>query len=324
MKKYSPVSVASFILILLAFFPSSALAFEGPLQIKNQFPLFLYLSPPRLESALTEDSFCAGLSHSSVFMVKNSPEWAVNLDMEITELALRYKKDIPDLFEIGLEVPFVSFESGFMDSFLEGYHSFFGFPDYGRGSRPLNEFLFEVERNGAVVIKGEDGRIGLGDIRVTAKRVTLAGDPVISLRADFQLPTGDASKAFGSGTFEGGATVLVDKKLSEKVITYWNVGLVFPADLKAKETVALRNFVHAGAGIEAALWKKFSLLGQIEFQTSPFPKTGIGSIDRISALLSLGGRYSSGKNSLEFSLTEDPNTAGAPDVTFNLAYKRRF
>jgi hypothetical protein len=41
-------------------------------------------------------------------------------------------------------------------------------------------------------------------------------------------------------------------------------------------------------------------------------------------LLSFGGRYVSGKNSLEFSLTEDPNTAGAPDVTFNLTYRKRF
>ena len=50
----------------------------------------------------------------------------------------------------------------------------------------------------------------------------------------------------------------------------------------------------------------------------------IGAVDRASALVVLGGRYSSGTNSLEFSLTEDINTAGAPDVIFNLTYKKTF
>jgi Protein of unknown function (DUF3187) len=303
---------------------SSAFAFEGPLQAKNQFPLFLYVNPPRLESALTENSIAAVLSHSSVFMVKGSPEWSVNLDMEITELALRFKRDIPNFFEIGVEVPFVSFESGFMDGFLDSYHKAFGFADYGRSGRPENEFLYEVKRNGSTVVRGKAGRIGIGDMRITAKRVILGGDPVVSVRAELQLPTGDATEGFGSGTFGGGATLLVDKKLSKKFMSYWNIGAVFPGELKARETVSLRNFLHGGTAIEAALWEKFSILGQVEFQTSPFPKTGIGAIDRISALLSFGGRYVSGNNNVEFSITEDPNTAGAPDVTFTLTYLRRF
>ena len=324
MRKGHFIFVMSVTTVFLLFFSSSALPFEGPLQVKNQFPLFLFLNSPRLESASTETSFSAGISHSSVFMLKDSSEWSVNLDMEITELALRYRKDIPHIAELGLEVPFVSFESGFMDSFLESYHKAFGFSDYGRSSRPHNEFLFEVRRNGALIIKGKEGRTGLGDIRLTAKKVVLSGDPVVSVRADIQLPTGDASAGFGAGSLNAGATLLLDKRISEKFITYWNVGAGFPGDLKAKDTVTLKTFVHAGAGIEAALWKSFSLLGQIEFQTSPYPETGIGRMDRISALFSFGGRYLSGKNSFEFSLTEDPNTAGAPDVTFNFIYKRNF
>ena len=323
MKTFSVIATC-FVSIFFVLGSSSAFAFEGPLQAKNQFPLFLYVNPPRLESVLTANSFSASLSHSSVFMIKDSPEWSVNLDMEITELALRFRKDIPDLFEVGIEVPLVSFESGFMDGFLDSYHEAFGFADYGRSGRPENEFLYEVKRNGSIVIKGKNGRIGIGDVRITAKRVLREGDPAVGVRAEFQLPTGDASEGFGSGNFGAGATLLINKKLSEKFISYWNIGAVSPGDLKARQTVSLKNFFHGGAGIEAALWEQFSLLGQVEFQTSPFPKTGIGAIDRISVLLSLGGRYGTGNNSLECSITEDPNTAGAPDVTFNLTYRRRF
>lgn len=311
-------------LVLIVMSAPSALAFEGPLQVKNQFPLFLHLDAPFLESAATESSFSAGLSHSSVFMVKNSAEWAVNLDMEVTELDLRFRKVIPGLFELGIEVPVLSFESGFMDGFLDSYHRTFGFPDYGRGSRPSNSFLYEVDKNGSAVIKGRNGEVGIGDVRLTAKRELLRGDPIVSLRAEIELPTGSASRGHGSGGIDTGLTLLVDKKISEKFMTYWNFGVIFPGNLKAMQDIDLRTSYHAGAGLEAALWKHFGLLGQISFQTSPFPKTDIGTVDRIAALLTLGGRYTSGKDSLELSLTEDPNTAGAPDVTFNLTFKTRF
>jgi hypothetical protein len=312
------------LIISLFIFPCSASPFEGPLQVKNQFPLFLHIDAPYLESASAGNSFSSSLSHSSVFMVKSSQEWSVNLDMEITELDLRYKKMIGNLAEFGIEVPVLDFGSGFMDDFLNSYHKFFGFPDYGRSTRPENSFLYEVRRNGSLVIRGENGHIGLGDIRLTAKREIIGPDPVISIRAEIELPTGDASRGYGSGSFDTGVTLLADKRISEKIMTYWNLGVVFPGKLKAQESIPLKIFGHAGAGIEADIWKHISLLAQILFQNSPFPKTEISSIDRVSALLTLGGRYSSGRKSLEFSLTEDPNTAGAPDVTLNLAYKLRF
>lgn len=299
-------------------------AFEGPLQVKNQFPLFLTVDSPRLESASTQTSFTAGFSYSSVYLVHSSASWMVNLDMEVADLDLRYKKNIPGLFELGIEVPFLSFSSGFMDDFLKGYHNAFGFSDYGRSSRPENDFLYEVRYNGNPVIRGRDGRIGLGDIRLSAKREIWSGDPVVSLRAEIELPTGDASAGFGSGDFDTGLALLVNKRLGEKFMSYANIGVVFPGKLKAERDIDMKTFLYGGAAIEAGPWRRFSFLGQILFQGSPLPRTSIPQVDRTAALLSFGARYSVRKNSLELSFTEDPNTAGAPDFTVNLTYKRTF
>ncbi len=309
---------------VLLLISASSSAFEGPLRVKNQFPLFLYLDAPRLESAVPEDSFSTELSHSSVFVLRDSADWTVDLDMEITELDIRFKKIIPGHIELGVDIPVVVAGSGFLDGFLDSYHKTFGFSDYGRDMRPSDAFLYEVRRSGQLVIRGKNGEIGIGDVRLTAKKELLEGDPVVSIRAEVELPTGDASNGRGSGSIDTGITILADKKLGERFMSYWNAGVIFPGTLRAREDVALRTSYHAGVGVEAALWRNFSILGQLTFQTSPFPETGIGAIDRIAALLTVGGRYSSGKNSFEISLTEDPNTAGAPDVTFNLNYKRRF
>jgi hypothetical protein len=174
------------------------------------------------------------------------------------------------------------------------------------------------------VIKGESGRIGIGDIKLTLKKPILKGDPAISIRADVELPTGDAEKGYGNGSIDTRFAVLIDKKLSEKFKAYGNLGVIFPGDLRGYERVELREFLYGGAVIEAAVWKNLSLLGQVFIQGSPFPKTNISSVDRIAVLLSLGGRYSSGNNSFELSFTEDPNTSGAPDFSLNFSLKKRF
>ena len=86
----------------------------------------------------------------------------------------------------------------------------------------------------------------------------------------------------------------------------------------------MTNFYYAGAGIETLVWPRVSLLAQLMVQTSPYPHTGISQIDNTGMILVLGGRYYVDAGSFEFSLTEDPNTTGAPDFILNVTYKKKF
>jgi len=304
--------------------PKAALSFDGPLQYKNQFPLAIPLSTPYLESAAPESSLTANLSYSSVFLVKSSPEWSFGLDMEITELSIRAKKSFGDSLEVGMDVPVLVFDSGVMDGFLSAYHRTFGFPDYGRSSRPRNSFLFEVKRNGAAIVEGEDGIPGLGDVRVTAKKTLVTGDPALSVIASLDLPTGDAKHGFGNGSWGGGVTLLYDQTITEWLKSYWNLGWVFPGDLQGFETVKTYGYFWGGMALEAEIKKGWSGLAQLYYERVPLPTTGIGSIDRNAVLLAAGGRYSTGANVFELSFTEDPSTSFAPDVSFTFSYKRKF
>jgi len=72
-------------LLFITVFPNSY-AFDGPLQVKNQFPLFLSVNTPYLETASLQNSFTASLSHSSIYLVEHSSEWDMGLDMEMTGL----------------------------------------------------------------------------------------------------------------------------------------------------------------------------------------------------------------------------------------------
>lgn len=308
---------------ILIMFSATASAFDGPLQVRNQFPLFLTADAPYLDTASLEDSFSAGLSYSSVYLVRASAEWSIGLDMEITELSLRVKKNIKDLVEIGVELPALSFNSGFLDGFINSYHDTFGFPDYGRSNRPDNKFLFDVKRKGNDIVKGRGGRIGIGDVRLTLKTPLLRGDPAVSVRADVELPTGNAETGYGNGSFDTGLALLIDKRLGGYFMSYLNAGVVIPGNFRGRERIDLGKFLYAGTAVEANVMKNLSLVGQVFVQGSAFPKTGISQADRTAVLLSLGGRYHSGSNSFEISFTEDPNTSGAPDFALNFAFKRK-
>jgi hypothetical protein len=316
-------SLFSFLLII-AVHSASSEAFDGPLQVKNQFPLFLSVNAPYLETASLQNSFAASLSHSSIYLVDNSSEWDIGLDMEITELNLRFRKSINNFIELGVEVPILSFNSGFMDGFLDSYHDTFGFSDYGRSNRPDNDFLYEVKRNGTVVVKGESGRIAIGDIRLSIKKPLLTGDPAISIKGEIEFPSGDSKAGYGNGSIDTGISLLMDKEFGKVWKTYLSLGMIFPGDLKGHERVSFDHFLYGGAAIEAAFWKTISLVGQVFIQGSPFPDTGIASVDRTAVLLSLGGRYHTGNSSFELSLTEDPNTSGAPDFTLNFSFIKNF
>jgi hypothetical protein len=312
-----------FALLFFFYAATPAHPFTGGLPYKNQFPLFTHLNAPAIDTARPESSVSLGLSYSSVYMVKDSPAWSVALDMETAELAIRIKKNFHDSVEVGLEAPFLSLNSGFLDGPLESYHSAFGFPDYGRSNRPHNDFLYTVKKDGRTVVSGEGGRAGIGDLSLSVKKTVLSGDPAISLKASVELPTGDAKKGYGSGSTGASISLLADKDIGETVRVYLNLGVSFPGDLRGYERVRLDEFLFAAAAVEAAVFKDLDLVAQAYYEESPYPKTGIAEIDRSSVILSVGGRYTAGENAFEFAFTEDPSTSGAPDFSLTFAFKRR-
>jgi hypothetical protein len=300
---------------------STASSFEGPLQVNNLYPIFLHADQQYLDKAAAENSMSYSLSHSSTYTVQSSGEWDIDLDMEVTELNFRYKRIIKDVIEFDMDLPVLIIGGGFMDGFLESYHSTFGLPDYGRSQRPNNEFLYEVRRDGALIIAGKSG-ISLGDIRLALKKPLITSDGfVLSIKGDIELPVGNARKGYGNGSLDAGLSLLLDKKITDRIITYVNFGAVFPGDVRGHEKLDLKNFYCGGLGIEADAGDGLSFLVQLQGQSSIYPQTDLLAVDRDSYLLIIGGRYTIGKSNYDLSLTEDINTSGAPDFILNLTYK---
>ena len=309
------------IVLLLTCLSSTAFSFDGPLQINNLYPIFLHADQPYLEKADMENSMSFSLSHSSSYTVEDSSEWVINLDMEITELSFRYKSIIKNLFEFDLDIPVLVFSSGFMDGFLEGYHDAFNFPDYGRKDRPHNDFLYEVRRDGELIIRGESGT-QLGDIRLAVKKPLMSADDyILSVKGDIEIPVSNAEKGYSNGSIDAGISLLFDKRISNRTMTYGNLGIVFPGDVKGHENLDLKNYFNGGLAVEAEMRNNLDLIVQLHGQSEIYPDTEISAVDDAAVFIVLGGRYYSDGDNYELSLTEDLNTSGAPDFIINFTYK---
>ncbi len=317
----TPWKLSLLTIFLLIFSVSASPGFDGPLQVKNQYPIFLHADQQYLERAEMENSMSYSLSHSSTYTVQESGRWTINLDMEITELNFRYRRIIRDTVEFNLDIPVLIPGSGIMDGFLEDYHDSFGFPDYGRSERPHDDFLYEVKQDGATVINGKNS-VQLGDLRIALKKPLITTESLhLSIRGDLELPMSSAKKGYSNGNVDAGVALLLDKEITENMMAYLNIGAVFPGDVRGERTLDLDNFMYGGIAIEARFWERFRVIVQIQGQSSIYPETDLLAVDREAWLLAVGGRYKLDSGSLEMSLTEDINTSGAPDFIMNLTYK---
>ncbi|MEJ2182135.1 MAG: DUF3187 family protein [Nitrospirota bacterium] len=311
--------------LFLVFVPGAQGAPGGPLRVVNSHPLFLATGAPRLREARCRSFLGATLTYSSTFELESSPEWTASIDLEAAVLTLEAARLLGDRTEVGAELPVIGYQSGVLDGPLNAYHDAFGFGDYGRHTRPENDFLFVVKRRGKTVVEGRAGRIAPGDVRLWLKEAVYRGNPYVSLYGFLDLPTGDPDRGFGSGELHGGAAVLLDASLRRGLTAYLNGGAVFMGSYRGQEVdVPLHDFLYGGAGIEWEAAGRLSLLTQLMAQGSPFD-TGIRELDTVSLLWSLGLRYGMGEGSaLEASFSEDPNTAGAPDFMVSLGYRYTF
>lgn len=178
--------------------------------------------------------------------------------------------------------------------------------------------------NNGIVVRGVNDRTALADVRLTVKQVVWTNGPLVSLMAGVELPTGDAKTGFGNGSFDASTALLADFHFSGYYQGTTNFGVTVPGNYRGYQIVGLRPFWHAGFSLEAAWWHRFSIIVQTLAQGTPLPSTGIRQMDWPGVLLTIGCRYYGASGNIEFSLTEDPDTAGAPDFIATIGYAKRF
>jgi hypothetical protein len=262
----------------------------------------------------------------------SNPREDILLDGESTRISLDARYGITRGFELGLTVPYIILGGGFLDGFIEGYHSFFGFPQGGRDQAPRNRLLYTYQRDGQQRLQIDSSSAGLGDISLTGGWQLYRGENkpqrAVALRASLKLPTGDSDQLHGSGStdFSLWVTASNDWKLGVGHFTLFGAaGIMAMTDGKVLQDQQrnLVGFGGLGAGWSPLRWVAFKI--QTNAHTSFYGDSELREVNADSAQLTVGGTLAfSDRTTLDIGVSEDLIVQTAPDVVFHFALRHRF
>ncbi len=298
---------------------------SGPIPLVNQCPvqlLFLQPVPDRAETlAPGRGSVRLTTNLTNTLVSKSSSSYEATLDMEHIRTCLDIRYGVGAKCEIGFSLPIYHFYGGILDGFIHDVEKLFGSVRKLRELEKRNSFTYSVKKDGRPFITGYDNRTGFGDAVVGAKATLLeqAGMlPALGARASVKLPTGSDGKAFGSGEYDWGIGVLLEKDFSPFSL-YLNADVTFPGDAFEDEGVSLHEFYTVMFGVEYGITPSFSLLAQFSYISRPFEHTGVYPLDRRIVDLLIGVDYRT-KNNLfvQGGIVED--IVGSEDASADVSF----
>ena len=299
----------------------------GPLQVKNQYPLFLMFLTPVPESAelVQPKKLETGLAidYSSVYLNSVSNNWQALMDMELMVLQFSAAYGLTSNLTLAANIPLVSMNGGWMDGYLADYHDYFGFPNYGRECRPQNDFGYSIKKDGEQWFDASSGGLHLADSTASVKIGLLDekdnGHFSLSFKYILKVPLGNEKHGFGSGACDHGFLLLSSINL-DSLIVYLNPGYILLSDPAiSNPKISVNNIYTLFAGIEYMVTQSWSIITQLNCFTAPLEKTGISWLDQDSIELGLGIAFKAWhRGKLELAFCEDL-TRSAPD--FNLHFK---
>ena len=242
------------------------------------------------------------------------------VDAESRRLTLRFGYALQDWL-IEVSVPYVEHDGGSLDSFIDEFHDFFGFPDGGRDGQPGDRLSFEYTNEGVTVLQFDDARGGLGDIAVTLGRpVGTATNHGSVAWAQLKTTTGSVSRLTGSGAPDVALWLAGWRRFAARWAGYAAGGALImgEGEVLAAQQRDWTWFSRAGGEYLPVQW----LALQVELAVhGPLYDSDTDLLGE-SAQLTMGGWLRAfGDSRVHIAVSEDIHVGSAPDVVFHLGWR---
>lgn len=303
-----------------------------PFSIKNLNPFILVYGLPVTEAAeiKTQRDTASAISLDIVnnSILTNRGNEAISLDGETYRLAYNYRHGINDDTEIGVEIPFIVHNRGFMDNFIEGWHDAFGLTNSERNKTPSNSLNYQYSLNGNPVTTIASASQGIGDIRLfAARQLHKTTDSALSLHVSLKLPSGDAKQLHGSGATDLSASVAHIKRnwlTPLQFTSFANAGLLY---LSKGDVLSNMQKSLVGFGSTGLIWDEYDLIdlkAQLDFHSSVYD-SGLDQLGSNTIQLTVGGSiHFNPTTRLDIGVGENLLTDTTPDFIINLVLKNNY
>lgn len=307
----------------------------SPFYTQNQSPLISIYGLPAIGeakvAAKSQGTLRLTLDQASNYVNESNAGESLLLDGESTRLTISGRYGIGRQVELGIDIPFLIIGGGFLDNFLENYHSTFGFPNGGRERAPQNRLLYRYQKNGIALLNMDQSGRGLGDVSLSgAWQIYQSADHQrnLALRGSLKLPTGDTDSLRGSGSADLALWVVGNwgRRFPVGQLTAFGaagaMGMTESKILENQQRPAV-GFGMLGLGFSPAEWIEFKI--QTNAHTSFYSDSDLKEVDSPSTQLTIGGALLfTPKTSLNIGVTEDIIVGTSPDVVFHLSLSRSF
>ena len=252
----------------------------GPLRLVHQHPvqlLFLQPFPDKVEvtpPGRLDVHLNTALTNT---LVEQQQVVTATLDLEMVRSVIDLHYGAHPHLEVGLDIPLAYTYSGILDDFILSVERLLT-PGRERSVRRREvpgTFTYQVARGERPFIQGQDNALGLGDMVLKAKVQLLREQerlPAVGLRAALKVPSGDSTRAFGSGNFDGSLGLLLQKTVW-RLTFHVNADVTVPGQAFDDVGLTLHPFFMGVLAIEFRLSQPLSLLLQLRGDTRPFRHT---------------------------------------------------
>jgi hypothetical protein len=250
---------------------------------------------------------------------------SILFDGETRRLGLSYRRRVSERLELGVEIPWISHESGSLDGFIDRWHSIFGLPNGIRNERPKDQLLFSYEDNGRQFSMTSNTH-GAGDVRLLGGwLLTQSAQSSSALRFSVKLPTGDSDRLLGSGSTDVSLGIAGDGRRVmgiEKLSGFYRTSATWLGSPDF-DTLRIRRVVgQVSAGVGYDLTARTTVALQMLLR-SPVYDSGVSPLGDVAASLTMGVRFRLPQEyDLSVAVAEDVHPGSLPDVTFVLSLQK--
>lgn len=255
------------------------------------------------------------------------------LDGETYRGSLTLRRGFRPRWEYFLELSAVGHHGGLFDSFIKGWHTFFGLPQGGRDVVPHDRLALIYEDGPGTRINIQRDTFSLGDL-VLGVGYSLPEWPVLNdgltVRGTMKIPTGNAGSLAGSGRFATSLWAETSGALpwsaaSREWLYAATLGLVVADPPKRLSDVADPVIGFGRAGVTWRALSRVHFTVQVDVHSSPYRASNVDVLADPVVILGLGGFVQVTENAiLEIAVTEDDGMQrAAPDIGLHTALRWR-
>ncbi len=255
--------------------------------------------------------------------LQESKKGSENLIIDVENY--RYEFDIShrkDNWLTQVSIPLLANRGGELDSTIENWHDFFGFPNGDRDDFPQDDINIQYVRDGKVEYSQTSSSSGIGDISLA---IGYQATATTAYFAGIELPTGSESDYTGNEAIDVAFWVSRAANVSANTNAYGMLGISFPGD-DGQLKGLIRDYVWvAQVGVDYRFSNDYIGTAQLDMHGPTIEDSDLKAFNEsFQILLGLGFPNLLENHRLDLFFTEDIKVNSAPDITFGLRLAREF